>query len=320
MRVSGRQLGLGLALGLAIVAPGAQASPGTGRPIIAPAPAPSVTAGPCLAQQLRATYSFVPGSNATGHVEYILTVTNRSASASCAFPAPLRLTLLGRGGKPLPTTTHVAPGRSYEVVLAPGQWAQATAQLSPDLFGPGEPGRGNCEPTARALRVGLGHATVEAPMDPTPVCQHGAMYFDRLAAVALTPGCAASSLRASFKRDSPPFSGLATYNLTLRNTLAHACHTNSIVGLHLLGSSGRRLATRVRAGISSPYVFPAHALESAVAMLSTRASQAGSCDRTAARLAITPIPGGGTVTAAIRPPLRVCGGGLVGLSSLFVHG
>jgi hypothetical protein len=320
MRVSGRQLGLGLALGLAIVAPGAQASPGTGRPIIAPAPAPSVTAGPCLAQQLRATYSFVPGSNATGHVEYILTVTNRSASAACAFPAPLRLTLLGRGAKPLPTTTHVASGRSYEVTLAPGQWAQATSQLSPDLFGPGEPGRGNCEPTARALRLGLGHATVRAPMDPTPVCQHGAMYFDRLATVAPTPSCSAGSLHASFKRDSPPFNGLATYNLTLRNELGHACHTNSVVGLRLLGSGGHRLATRVRAGISSPYVFPAHALESAVAMLSTKASHGGGCDPTASRLAITAIPGNGTVTTVIRPPLRVCGGGLIGLSSLFVNG
>jgi Protein of unknown function (DUF4232) len=320
MRALRLPLGLGLALGLAIVLPGAQAVPGIGRPIITPAPAPSVAAGPCPAQQLRATYSFVPGSNATGHVEYILTVTNRSAGAPCAFPAPLRLTLLGRGAKPLPTTTHTASGRSYEVVLGPGQWAQATSQLSPDLYGPGEPAHGNCEPTARALRVGIGHATIRAPMDPTPVCRHGAIQLDRLVAIPPTPSCPASSLRASIKRDSPPTGGFATYNLTLRNELAHPCHTNSIVGLHLLGSGGRKLATRVRAGVSSPYVFPAHALESAFARLSTEASRGGGCDPTATRLAITPIPGSGTVTTAIQPPLRVCSGGLIGLSSLFVNG
>jgi len=318
MRAFAAQLLLGAALGLALVAPATQAAPMLG----APPGGPSVTASRCSAQQLRATYTMVPESNATGHVEYLLTVTNRSASSSCNLAAPLSLRLIGLRGRSLPTDVQLARPGPYVVVLAPGQWAQATSQLSPDLAGPGEPLRGNCEPVAHALRITIGGDALRAPMDPTPVCAHGAMFFDRLAAVAPSPRCPAGSLRASFKRDFPPFDGRVSYTLTLRNKLAQRCHTSSILGLRMLGAGGRRLPTRVDHGISSPYVFPAHALETAAAMLDTKRSgpHGGSCGRLATRLAITPDPGAGTVTTAVRPPLHACGGGVIDLSGLFLNG
>jgi hypothetical protein len=262
------------------------------------------------------------GSNATGHVEYLLTVSNHSGTASCTLRAPLSLTLLGQHGQSLPTHATLARPGSYAVVLAHGQWAQAISQLSPDLAGPGEPMRGSCEPVAHALRITIDGASLRAPMDPTPVCQQGAIFFNRLAAVAPSPRCSAGSLRASFKREFPPFGGMVPYTLTLRNKLAHRCHSDSIVGLRLLGAGGRKLATKLDKGISSPYVFPAHALETAAAMLDTKRSGAhgGRCDQTASKLAITPSPGAGTLTTPILPPLRVCQGGLITLSSLFVNG
>jgi hypothetical protein len=76
------------------------------------------------------------------------------------------------------------------VALRPGQWAQAVSQLSPDVAGPGEPTHGNCEPVAHALRITLTAGSVRAAMDPTPVCEQGAIDFRGLAAVAPTAaGC-----------------------------------------------------------------------------------------------------------------------------------
>jgi Protein of unknown function (DUF4232) len=201
-------------------------------------------------------------------------------------------------------------------VLAAGQWAQAVAELSPDLSGPGEPTRGNCEPVAHGLRITIGTASVRAPMDPTPVCQKGEIAFDRLRAVPVTARCTAGALVASFRRQEPPFDGFAEYSLTLRNRSARACHADSVLGLRLLDSHGRRLATRVQAGISSPYAIPAHVTETAAARVATRG---GSCDAPATRLAITPARGA-TVSVAVRPPVAVCRRGLIELSTLFRNG
>jgi hypothetical protein len=254
-------------------------------------------------------------------VEYTLTVTNHSRLKSCTLSVPLALQLLGRRGQPLPThVTEVSSRRSPAVRLAPGQWAQAVSQLSPDLAGPGEPMRGNCEPDAYALRITTGGASLQAPMDPTPVCQQGAIQFDRLRAVARTPRCSANSLRGSFQREFPPFAGSAPYTLTLRNERGRPCHTETMLGLRLLGSRGGKLATRVRHGISSPYVLGAHALGTAAVMLRTKPSRGARCDRLATRLGITPSRGAGTLTTRIRPPLSVCDGGLIELSALFLNG
>jgi Protein of unknown function (DUF4232) len=272
-------------------------------------------AAACRASALRATYTMVFGSNATGHVEYLLTVVNRSHSA-CTLGEPVALTLLGARGQALPTHPIYEPGGSYRVTLAAGQWAQAESELSPDLAGPGEPTRGNCEPPAHALRIAVGAASVRAPMDPTPVCQKGAIAFRRLRAVRITRPCAAGSLAATFHRQFPPFAGFADYDLTLRNLTATACHVNSVVGLTLLGAAGRGLSTRVTAGISSPYVIPAHTTQTAAARVATRG---GACDASAVRVAVRPI-GRGRVTAAVTPPVAACRGGLIQLSTLFLNG
>jgi hypothetical protein len=201
-------------------------------------------------------------------------------------------------------------------VLEPGQWAQATSLLSPDMPGPGEPTHGNCEPPAHALQITLDGASLRAPMDPTPVCRQGEITFNPLQAVAPTPACSSASLSAAFRRQTGPYDGFAGYDLTLRNRAAAACHVSSVVGLRLADARGRRLRTRVVSGISSPYVIPAHVTETAFARVATRG---GPCDRAAARVTATPIAGA-AVTAAVRPPVAVCRRGLIQLSTLFLNG
>jgi hypothetical protein len=295
---------LGLTAVLAVAVASEQAASGlTVPPVVRSQPA-------CAAGSLGATYTFVFGSNATGHVEYTLTLTNRSRAA-CVVSEPLDLTLLGGHGQALPTDPVYLSNPGSPVVLAPRQWAQAVTDLSPDLSGPGEPTRGNCEPVAHGLRITIGTASVRAPMDPTPVCQKGEIGFDRLRAVPVTARCRAGALAAAFRRQEPPFDGFAEYALTLRNRSATACHVNSVVGLRLLGSHGRRLATTVRAGISSPVVIGPHVRETAVARVATRG---GTCDAVAPELAVS-----GLVTS-ISPPVAVCRRGLIELSTLFRNG
>jgi len=309
----------------------AQAAPRLGAPPVAPSQPPVAPSQPpvapsqppvapsqplCTAGSLSATYTLVFGSNATGHVEYTLTLTNRSGAA-CVVSEPLALTLLGAHGQALPTDPVFTAGGSDRVVLAAGQWAQAVSDLSPDLSGPGESTRGNCEPVAHGLRITIGTGSVRAPMDATPVCQQGEIAFDRLRAVPMTARCTAGALTAAFRRQEPPFDGFAEYALTLRNRTTRACHTPSVPGLRLLSSHGRRLATTVRAGISSPVVIRPHVVETAVARVATRG---GSCDVAATRLAIAPAGGGATLRAAVRPPVAVCRDGLIELSTLFRNG
>jgi Protein of unknown function (DUF4232) len=314
-------LGLTVALGVAGSSAGAaplamssssQTAPRlTGPPVVRSRP-------PCAAGSLGATYTLVFGSNATGHVEYTLTVTNHSRTV-CAVNEPLALTLLGTHGQALPTDPVYARSGSYRVVLAAGQWAQAVSQLSPDLAGPGEPTRGNCEPVAHGLRITIGTASVRAPMDPTPVCQKGEILLNRLRSIRVTARCRPSALSTAFTRQEPPFDGFAEYALTVRNRSARACHTDSVLGLRLLGAHGRRLATRVQAGISSPYVIPAHVTETASARVATRG---GTCDPVAPELAVSPTGtgAGGRVVAPISPPVAVCRRGLIELSTLFRNG
>jgi hypothetical protein len=293
-----------------IAAAAVQARPRLGNPPRVGAPvttSPAATTAPCTAAALRATYSVVFGSNATGHVQYLLTITNRSA-ATCTLAAPPPLTLLGGHGQALRTHARFAPSRRYTVTLESGQSAQDTAVLSPDLYGPGEPAQGNCEPIAHALRIGVAGATVR---------EQGAMYFERLAAVPVTPVCSPAALHATFHRPSPPFSGYAGYFVKLRNTTVQPCHTSSVVGLTLLTASGRRLPTRVQAGTASPFQFAAHATETAYARVAT---SGGHCDARASTVAITPTPGAGSITASATPAVRACRRGLIVLSTLYTNG
>jgi hypothetical protein len=300
----------GAAAALALGGAPAQALPQLGNPPTLP------VAAACPASGLRATYTVVTGSAATGHIEYTLTVINRS-NARCTVRVPLTLTLLGAHGQALPTTPQFSPSSSYTVALGPGQWAQAVSELSPDLAGPGESTHGNCEPVAHALRITAGTGAVRAAMDPTPVCQKGAIFFRRLAAVAPTPTCSPAALTGAFRRQDPPFEGFATYSLTLRNRSAASCHVDSIVALRLLGAHGRRLATTVRTGVSAPLVIGAHVRETASARLATRG---GGCDALATRVSITPVRGGRALTTAVSPAVVVCRHGLIQLTSLFRNG
>jgi hypothetical protein len=299
-----------VAVVVAVVGTVAHAAPRLGAPPVVP------MTPPCSAGALRATYTIVTGSGATGHVEYTLTITNRSA-ATCRLATPPALALLGAHGQALATHATFTPSTPGAVTLGPGQWAQAVSQLSPDLAGPGEPTSGNCEPVAHALRITVGAGAVRAAMDPTPVCEQGAIQFGTLAAIGSTPACASGQLAAGFTRDSLPFDGFAEYSLTLRNRGGRPCHLRSIAGLRLRGAHGRHLATTVRAGISSPVVLQAHRVLTATARVATAG---GHCDQDAPRVAVTPVHGGGSTVTTVRPPVRACRRGLIQLSSLFVNG
>jgi len=53
----------------------------------------------------------------------------------------------------------------------------------PDIPGGSEPTDTTCEAKAYRLRVTLGGSSFEAPIDPpTPVCEHGSLFFDNFSA------------------------------------------------------------------------------------------------------------------------------------------
>ncbi len=291
----------------AVVGTAAHASPRIGTPPAAP------TTQACQAAGLSGTYTVVTGSAATGHIEYTLTITNRSA-VTCTVSTPLHITLLGAHGQGLPTEPTFT---TRTVALAPGQWAQAQSEFSPDFASGGEPTHGNCEPTAHALRIDIGAASVRAPMDPSPVCGDGTIAFRALTPVALTRACRAAGLTPAFTRDDPPFHGFAQYSVTLRNRGVTPCHLDSIVGLSLRGTHGAHLETTVHGEVSSPAVLRGHRVLTATARVAT---SGGHCDAIATHIAITPSRGAGSATAAVRPPVAVCRRGLIQLSSVFVNG
>lgn len=275
----------------------------------------------CAAAQLSAGYTVIPFSQGAGTVAYVLTVRNRSAQ-TCALTAPLPMQLLDRRGRPL--ATHVpAPDSGYEVVLAPGQWAQAVSRFSPDIAGPGE-NPSECEPPAHLLSIEIGADDVLAPMDPSPVCENGTISFGRLTAVQPTPSCNAASLSASFTRASPPYQGATAYYLTLDNTTGEACHTRSFAKLVLLDATGDRLPTRMQTGIASPYVVPAGGEAYAVATLLTTAAPDepahGPCEPLATQVRIETSRRSGALTTPIEPPVHACHDGAIALSGLYPAG
>lgn len=279
------------------------------------------TAPPCIAGQLRAGYTAVPFSQGAGVVSYLLTVRNRSQQA-CTLTPPLSMQLLDRERRPLATDAD-SPGAGYQVVLAPGQWAQALSRFSPDIAGPGE-NPSECEPPAHFLALQIGNDRLLARMDPSPVCENGTIEFDRLNAAPPTPPCDAESLAASFQQASPPYEGSTAYYLVLRNVGGDACETSSFVGLTLLAGAGNPVPTRMLVGIPSPYVIPSAGEEYAVATLRTSAGPGepsrGPCEPLATQVVIAPSRRGGTLTVPIEPPLHACRGGAISLSGLYPAG
>ncbi len=132
---------------------------------------------PCRALQLTATMTHIFGSEGAGQTGYLLNLRN-AGSSPCRLGNHPGLVLLNARGAGLPT--HVSKfGRSGTVTIAPRHTASARLRFSPDIAGPGEPGRGACEPQAHGVRISLaapGSGTTVGPVKPpTSVCEHGAI-------------------------------------------------------------------------------------------------------------------------------------------------
>jgi hypothetical protein len=130
----------------------------------------AAAAGPCSVAGLRASFSYVPGSNATGHELYRLRIT--TSGSPCTLEGAVTLELLGAAGRRLPTRLH---GRiALGTITAAGRGVEL--ELSPDLYASGEPARGPCEPAARRIRVRTAAGVLGAPVTPpTPVCAFGSL-------------------------------------------------------------------------------------------------------------------------------------------------
>ena len=152
----------------------------------------SVVAGaPCKTGELSGRFAVVPGSGGAGNIVYSLQVRNRSSHV-CAGSGLPRLQLLGATGRALPT--HVEPafrgaGTAVIVYLSPGASAWASARFTPDVSGPGEQTRGQCEPAAASVRATVGPVAAQlvAPVVPaTPVCVSGRLSVSLLSRVKPT--------------------------------------------------------------------------------------------------------------------------------------
>jgi hypothetical protein len=141
----------------------------------------------CVGRNLSGSFAVVPGSAGAGSISYNLRFKNHS-SRTCFVSGLLRLQLVGRTGRALPT--HVRPSHpgaltAVRVDVRPGGYTAATARFSPDVPGVGEGGYGPCEPKAYRARVTIppGSGVVVVPLTPaTPVCEHGTMTLSVLIA------------------------------------------------------------------------------------------------------------------------------------------
>jgi hypothetical protein len=304
-----------LLVALAVAAAGGLVLPGV-------VPANGVDAR-CASSGLTATFTLVPGSQGAGQIGYALTITN-VGRGSCTLAGTPALTLLS-AGRTLPTAARTYPGGAYTVALAAGQWAQAAVTFTPDIAAADEPGN-RCEPIADSLRLSMpaGGGTLDAPMDPTMVCQHGRMAISRLKAVPRTPACTAGSLAAAFKAVGPPYGGAVIYALTLRNGGTHACAVIGTPGLALRSASGHALGTEVQTPVSYPYVIAHGQLATLDANAYTRHGPgepaSGPCEPPASELVVTLPRSGGRLTTALQPPRSFCHHGYVGVSGLFLNG
>jgi hypothetical protein len=134
---------------------------------------------PCKGRQLAVAFDHIAGSDGAGHTAYLLRLRNVSRTTCTLSGLPGRVQLLDRRRRALPT--HVVaefPGALTAVLVrvAPGGSAYARGRFSPDVPSRGDATRGQCQPTARFVRItpagGGGSAT--GPVRPaTPVCGRG---------------------------------------------------------------------------------------------------------------------------------------------------
>jgi hypothetical protein len=128
--------------------------------------------------------------------------------------------------------------------------------------------------------------------------------------------CKGSQLAGSFKVvPGSPGAGNIVYKLTLTNTSATTCAVTGLPVGQLLGKTGNKLPTHVRAafpqGLTAILVTLAHGKSShATARFSPDVpgvgeQTTGPCEKTSYSLRVT-ARGGGTTTVKITPPTPVC--------------
>ena len=137
--------------------------------------------GDCAGAQLAGRFAVIPGSPGAGSISYKLTLKNSSATPCTVTGLPLGQ-LLGKQRRKLSTHVRAAhPGAltAVLVTLLPGDTTFATARFSPDVPGKGEQVTGPCEPKAYwfSVRPPGGGTTIVKVLPPTPVCEHGTMFF-----------------------------------------------------------------------------------------------------------------------------------------------
>ena len=153
------------------------------------------------------------------------------------------------------------------------------------------------------------------------------MFFTLVAILALTAGvargrdtavvfCKGTQLTGSFKAVyGSAGAGNIVYRLTLKNVSAKACSLTGLPQGQLLGKTGRKLPTHIRAA------FPGALSAILVTLVPGKSSHAnarfspdipgvgeqttGPCEPTAYRLRIIQ-PAGGSTTVKITPPTPVC--------------
>ena len=153
---------------------------------------PSSTAGTphaCLALQLAARWTGVPGSEGMGQVSSDLALQNTS-SVACAIDGYPALILHSATGTALPTRIAFDPVPVAMLIVQPGGWVHSELRYSSNIAGDGEPISGPCEPKASyALVVISGSSgTVRASLDsPQPVCGKGRIEAKPYAAGSSSP-------------------------------------------------------------------------------------------------------------------------------------
>ena len=116
--------------------------------------APTTSGGPttCTVENLKGSFSVIPGSASAGHLEARVVLTN-SSSVTCRTFGYVGMQLLDANGAPLPTNVVRQPGTVQQITLSPGQSASAVSQFSPDIAGQGDSTTGSCQPVAATTEV-----------------------------------------------------------------------------------------------------------------------------------------------------------------------
>ena len=137
--------------------------------------------------------------------------------------------------------------------------------------------------------------------------------------------CKGSQLAGSFKAvPGSPGAGNIVYRLTLTNTSATTCALTGLPVGQLLGKTGKKLPTHIRAafpqGLTAILVTLAHGKSSHATRASrptfpaSASRRPAQCEATSYSLRVT-ARGGGTTTVKITPPTPVCEHGQLSFSA-----